>query len=520
MKKNLFLLLFFSQIIVFAQDLQQAWIASQTSLQGGARFTAMGGAFGAVGGDLNAMTINPAGSSIFSFSEVALSGFSFSQTNHTNYFNTSTSEKNRSTGLHQAGIVLVLNNEGSSNWSKVSVGFNYQKTANLNDRYVVQGNNPDRGLDAYFLTFAQGYELRDITWYDDETFGEAYRAVGNTPGLGFNGQQALFGYAGYVINGVPFAGSDDMTDPSIRSYSTNVLPGSGGFNQRYETTMSGNKKRYTFNVSGVFQDRLYLGLNINTYTMELTKITRIQEQGYAQNSNVQFLDFYNELYSLGSGSSLQLGAIYKLNDAFRIGLTLDSPTYYRFSDTIYQNLYSEVYNTNDQIEPLELDPRINGQIVETYIPEYELDTPGSIRASLAYIINDRGVLSIDYSQRKYQNTRFGPQTDAYLNDLNQRIDTDYDTRKLLQIGCEYRINPQISLRGGYAHESANQRQTDNTRGVVSGGIGYNFGASNLDISIQSAINNSAHPLFDTGLTDSYDLEQERFQLVLTYRLKL
>ena len=495
-------------------------MASHTSFEGGARYTAMGGAFGAVGGDLNAVNINPAGSSIFSFSEVAVSGFSFSQNNKTHYFSTTTTEKNRALGLHQAGIVLVLNNEDSPSWSKITVGFNYQKEAHFNDRYVVQGNNPNTGMDAYFLAFAQGYELGDITWYDNETFGEAYQEVGNTPGLGYNGQQALFGYAGYVINGVPFAGSDDMNDPSIRTYTTNVLPGNNGFNHRYEVSTSGSKKRYTFNVSGVYQDRLYLGLNINSYTMEFSKITSIREDGYAQNSNVQMLDFYNELYSIGSGASLQLGLIYKLDDAFRIGLTLDSPTYFRFSDRIHQKLYSEVYNTNDQIEPLDLDPRINGQIVETYIPEYELNTPGSLRTSLAYIYKDRGILSIDYSQRQFQNTRFAPATDAYLNDLNREIDSNYSTRQLFQIGGEYRINPQLSLRGGYAHERANQRGVDNSRGVLSGGIGYNFGASNLDISIISIVNNASFGLFDIGLTDSYRLEQERFQLVMSYRLKL
>lgn len=520
MKKHFFFLLLFSCLTIQAQDIQQALMASQTSLAGGARYTAMGGAFGAIGGDLNAININPAGSSIFSFSEAGFSGFSFSQNNETNYFGTNSKEKNREIGIHQAGIVLVLNNENSPAWSKVAVGFNYQKTANFNDRYVAQGNNPSRGMDAYFLAFAQGYELRDIMWYDDETFGEAYRAVGNTTGLGYSGQQALFGYAGYMINGIPFEGSNDMTDPSIRSYTSNVLPGANGFNHRYESSMSGSQKRYTFNVSGVYQDKLYVGLNINSYSMEFSKITTLQERGYAQNSNVQFLDFYNELFSIGTGTSLQLGFIYKLDNAFRLGLTLDSPTYYRFSDRIYQNLYTEVYNTNDQIDPVDLDPRIGGQVVETYIPEYEFDTPGGGRASIAYIFKDRGLLSIDYSQRKFQNAQFAPQRDAYLNDLNQQIAGNYSTRQLLQIGGEYRVNPQISLRAGYAHEKANQQGTDNSRGLFSGGIGYNFGASNVDVSIASVETNGAHRLFETGLTDSYRLEQNRFQLVISYRLKL
>ena len=82
------------------------------------------------------------------------------------------------------------------------------------------------------------------------------------------------------------------------------------------------------------------------------------------------------------------------------------------------------------------------------------------------------------------------------------------------------MNPQISLRAGYAHEKANQQGTDNSRGLLSGGIGYNFGASNVDVSIASVETNGAHRLFETGLTDSYRLEQNHFQLVISYRVKL
>ena len=51
-----------------AQNLADVQRFSQTPLNGSARFTAMGGAFGAVGGDFSALEINPAGSAIFAFS--------------------------------------------------------------------------------------------------------------------------------------------------------------------------------------------------------------------------------------------------------------------------------------------------------------------------------------------------------------------------------------------------------------------------------------------------------------------
>ncbi|UJH89691.1 hypothetical protein LZ575_11495 [Antarcticibacterium sp. 1MA-6-2] len=58
-----------------AQDITDAVRYSTEGLSGTARFRAMSGAFGALGGDLSAMTVNPAGSAVFlnSYSTVSLS---------------------------------------------------------------------------------------------------------------------------------------------------------------------------------------------------------------------------------------------------------------------------------------------------------------------------------------------------------------------------------------------------------------------------------------------------------------
>ena len=59
----------FLAIITFfdlkAQDLTDAFRYSHTNLKGTARFQAMSGAFGALGGDISAISINPASSAVF-----------------------------------------------------------------------------------------------------------------------------------------------------------------------------------------------------------------------------------------------------------------------------------------------------------------------------------------------------------------------------------------------------------------------------------------------------------------------
>ena len=55
---------------MFAQGEMDAYKFSQYDLNGTARYLSMGGAFGALGGDISAMRTNPAGLAIYRSSEI------------------------------------------------------------------------------------------------------------------------------------------------------------------------------------------------------------------------------------------------------------------------------------------------------------------------------------------------------------------------------------------------------------------------------------------------------------------
>ena len=65
MKSNLFLFIGLLCLSLNAQSLNDALRYSQTSLSGSARYNALSGAFGALGGELSAISINPAASCFF-----------------------------------------------------------------------------------------------------------------------------------------------------------------------------------------------------------------------------------------------------------------------------------------------------------------------------------------------------------------------------------------------------------------------------------------------------------------------
>src|SRR5690606_11901900 len=111
MKKiqSLFIILL-SVSTVYAQDVSDAVRYSQNEIQGTARFRALSGAFGALGGDMSAVSINPAGAAVFSQSHASFSLSNLSSKNNTQYFNGFAKASESDFDFHQGGASFVFAN--------------------------------------------------------------------------------------------------------------------------------------------------------------------------------------------------------------------------------------------------------------------------------------------------------------------------------------------------------------------------------------------------------------------------
>ena len=127
---------------VNAQDITDAVRYSDDNIQGTARFKAMSGAFGALGGDLSAVSINPAGSALFNNSYASLSLSYKDNKNDTNYFGSKNSNNEINFDLNQAGGVFVFKNTRSdSQVRKFVLSINYEQTNNFNNEFFASGMN-------------------------------------------------------------------------------------------------------------------------------------------------------------------------------------------------------------------------------------------------------------------------------------------------------------------------------------------------------------------------------------------
>ncbi len=489
-----------------AQEIPDALRYAQDNIQGTARYSAISGAFGALGGDFSALNINPAGSAVFSNNQAGGTLTNGSTANNSEYFGTNKKSTNNSFDLNQAGGVFVFEeHSGKSDWKKFAIALNYENTNNFDISHLSAGTNPNSSIADYFLSYANPnrsinqavipLSLVENGFYDD---------------LNFADQQALLGYQGYVI-------SPNSTTNTSFYFANN--PG-GNYKQENYFVSTGYNGKLTFNGAASYKDILLLGINLNSHFTDYRQTTRFTESNNNSASRgLRNLTFSNDLYTYGSGFSMNLGAIVKVNKEIRAGLAWESPTWYMLNDELKQDLRTTGYNYGNPAIPELSDANPDSNVTIKYDP-YKLQTPSKVTGSFAYIFGKKGLVSIDYAIKDYSNTKFKA-TDAGSARINQTMTEILDKTEEVRLGAEYRFK-QFSFRAGHRREQSpykNNFTVGNLRGY-SAGVGYNFGDTKLDISYNRTERTTNQGYFQQGLTDGAKIKSvnNNFSLTLLFEL--
>ena len=489
MKKLFLVIILNASFLSIAQEMttNDALRYAVENMNGTARFRGMSGAFGAVGGDLSSININPAGSLFFNNNFASASISNFNTTNNANYFGTKNKENYSTLDLNQIGAVLVFNdNSGSSDWNKISIALNYDNTNNFDNRLFTAGINPYNSISQYFVNQAN--------------------FVANTQ---FNDYQYEMAYETYIINPHP-------TTPN--QFVSNVSPG-GNYYQDFYSTSNGYNGKITANVASSYKNKLFLGLNLNAHFTDYVVTTSLYENNNNPlNPNTQptisNIVFDNQLSTYGSGFSFNLGAIYKVTNSFRLGASYESPTWYNLNDELVQDLY-----TYDNVNvPSGDESRYFGSPIFIF-PTYRLRTPSKITGSATYIFNKKGLISIDLATKDYSNIQFKNTNQNNFSDLNSQMSSEMKNAYEIRIGGEYKIK-QWSIRGGYRFEES-PYVVDTAMGDLTGysaGLGYNFGENRLDLSYSNTHRNYNQSLISSGMTDPTRIRNVQDNITLTYSI--
>lgn len=379
-------------------------LLSNEELNGSARTMAMKNSFGALGGDLSAIAINPASGSIFNNSAASFSlgyeGNKFTSDFYGNQLETLHDNFN----ITQAGGLLLFDNDDTeSSFKKVAVAINYNSINNFD-------NNWAAGSSSFIGTF------------------EDYLNVES---------------------------------------------------QSYKNITSGKQSEVNFAIATQLNDKLNLGLSFNAYNLNFSEESTREE--FANDGAGNTVDAYEYFWQdvIGDGFSLGLGAIYKITQDFRLGLSYKSPVWYEIyeENNMYEEDEDDSFGYYDILYSDDL-PAYSNSNNKLQAYDYKMRTPSKFTGSLAYIFDTQGLISLDVSRRDYKEINLKED----FSDINQEVDDVLADTYSFNLGTEWRFS-EISVRGGFSYEQnpyVDALETDNKRGFALG-MGYDFGGILLDV---------------------------------------
>ena len=446
------IMLLFATVSLSAQNYEDIIRYSQPQYMGTARSMAMGSAFGSLGGDFSALGINPAGIAVYRTSEFTFTPSLIFNSTESN-FNGNLMKDNKTTfSLNQVGYVGTYRpmREVSKGVVSTHFGVGYNRNNNFNYKSMALSPEQNFSITNLFLDDAAGINRFDLENYNNLT-GLAYNAfVFDYDQI--NAQNDS-GYTSYLY-------SDDTVD-QIRVLQKEGYTG--------EISITGG-----INISNI----LLLGANINfhslKYSQEFKYIEKYSSQPADPHPNVFDQFTINEHLDVsGNGINLKLGAILKLQQ-FRVGVAYHSPTWYKIEEEYGTRINSSFFNP--------LDNGKNTAYAQNYgdrpnVFDYKISTPEKLITSASYILGKLAILSFDYERSSYKNGKFNPNSTDDITDIknkNDDIKKHLTTSNNYRVGAEFRINPLLSLRAGYAFQpspfKASPKEYENQS--ISAGIGY------------------------------------------------
>ncbi len=462
---------------------------SQSSLNGSARFVALGGAMGALGGDFSATGINPAGIGVYRKSELNL-GIGLNQINTLSTFEGRIVEdRDYAVNIENFGLILQFP-ESNSKWRGAAFGFGYNRINNFTSNYEIQGqSNGSSLLDDYTADINSLNTSNSDAIYDQYAF------------------DAALAYDTWLIN--PLAEDSTMYN--------HVLQGHNNILQKESIRRSGGMGEYSFNLGGNYKDKLYLGMSMGIPIVRYTESTTYSEQSDDENPINDF-DRYaltNSLNTTGSGVNFKVGFIYRMFNWLRVGGSVHTPSYLWLTDEWDSSIESWYDNGDYYFSESPL-----GNF------EYRLITPARYNASAALVLRKLGLISMDITYVDYSTAHLTSSTGTLSEDYdfineNEAIRSSYQTPIEIGTGAELRLFKPLLLRAGaryYGSPYQDDLDIDESKLALSGGIGIREKHFFADLTYVTETAESQRFLYPSS-SNPVDLESTSHRVILGFGVR-
>ncbi|MDR2563215.1 MAG: hypothetical protein LBC98_04665 [Prevotellaceae bacterium] len=487
----------FAGLLIKAQTIEDFLLFSTHEYQATARFSGMGGAFNALGGDFGTLSTNPAGIGMYRSSEISFTPAVSSNKTTTSYLGTSINDTRVRFGIANMGSVSTWVTGSEKGLVSYSFGLGYNKLMEFHKYAPLTGNNStssilDQYLDVANSSFSYDHqgEIRDES--------ESYIYLASR----FPVEQwtAVAAVRNRLVNN---------PDPDIDLYEV-ILQNGDRVNQDRFVSQSGSTGEYVFSAGANISNTFYFGATVGLQDLSFDKKLSFREQAVAGNASLYVSNQSNEYYHTeGTGVNLKLGAIFKPVDAFRVALAFHTPTWYSmessYSFDMISNTGSGTYSTNSPYAD---------------IYQYRFQSPYRFEAGIACLIGKYGLISLDYELAGYKSMKIRDDWNSqWSQDLTRSANTAFVNSSNLRIGAEAFLGYGMMIRGGFNYYQAPYSidADDFERYAYSGGIGYRGKYFFADFAY--VLNTGKYFYFPHAFSATAVEQEDRSRIMLTLGLK-
>lgn len=451
----------------YAQYTSDALRFSQTNYGSTARFKALGNAQIGVGGDLSSLAANPAGLGLFTRSEFSLTPEFNQNSVNANYLSQQTKTNRGELNLNQLGAAFyspTYRKKGQDTKSGLvsmvfGLGFNRNNDFSMESNYA--GLNRSTSIADYFAELAGSTAPNNL--------------VAGTP--------ERIAYDNYLIS---------YDDAARNYYPETFADNTTGNTQVKNEIRVGGVSEFSFSAAANIGNQLYLGASVGLINIRYNSDAEYTESGRAReylndnltgnNINYKMIFSQNQATN-GNGVNGRLGIIFRPVPTFRLGATLQTPTWFTVDDSYSETLDNRgtVRGTSDS---------------KSYDFTYNLRTPLKASLGSSFVIAGQALIAADVDFVDYSSIKFSSNNNngdyQVFNQNNASVRKNFKNAINYRVGLEYKIDA-ISLRGGYALNGSPYKTDDagmfDTK-VYSGGLGYRSAKYSIDLAYQRIDNTS------------------------------
>ena len=472
----------FCMTAAFAQGPDDACLFSQTFYQGTAKALGMGNALGAVGGDMTAVSINPAGMGIYRSNEFTASLNLMDNHLSSDYYGTTQSGNRFRLSIPNVGYVSTKERSNYRALRFTQFGIGLTRTNDYNIHALSKGINPTSSLIDNYLAQIDGYSSDDLQEAFPYTIYPAWQT--------------------YLI---------DIYEDEIGPYYSSPVP-QGGIWQGQESDFKGRSEEWTFAGSANYAEKLFLGISVNLAHIKREGKRIFSEShpdGADPENGFNRWSFTEDLRSKGWGGSVKVGFIYHAGPWFRFGGAFHSPTLYKINESWQTDTESEIdWITRKYISP------------ESYY-DYTFIKPLKWVGSMAFVIGQSGMVSLDVEYTNFGAARFKANDFDYDN-VNGEIKQVYGRTLNFRLGSEWNLGGTfLRLGGAYYGSPYGFSKSNGSVKKASIGIGLPVSKSTtFDFAYELTHGKTDYYLYDAGTLGIEPVTQRQFRHCLITTLKV